>query len=171
MNIPATFKKSDLAPSDEEIEWLWCWLQRNEVQNNAKNVLEFGCGITTLILQDALHPQFLISIEDYQPCIDMVRKHLHRLNFAIFKNWTPVDKYEWNVVLVDSSSCGKWEEGYHRDMVVKAILPHMAPDGIIILHDWKKVASKRAKRVLDKEGWELLDACYTRNGWGIYANT
>jgi hypothetical protein len=168
--IPKGFKKSALAPPQAEIEWMAACFTNLRGIYKPKKVLEFGCGVTTYLLWNYINPRTMISIEDYQPNIDEVRKWIKYPEFGVFKHWDSIYSEYWDLVFIDSSAgCGK-ATGHHRDESLMACMPHLAKHAIVILHDWLHAEGKKPRRILDAnpETWELIDGYHCGRGIGIY---
>ena len=170
---PCPFPPSKLAPSQAELDWLHDWLV---TKCESCRVLEFGCGVTTWCIHEALKRNFGISsgpegysyraIEDFKPCVEAVKKHLPGI--IVTDNWEGIGKYYRELVFVDSS-CGCGLPGLHREICVKAVEDHQAAGDILILHDWRKRSGKAARAYVESCGkYELIDSFNGRTGLGIY---
>ena len=159
MNIP--FPVGRLALRKEERIWLSNVLKKYK----ADNILEFGCGASTWIINESLKPSKYTAIEDYQPNIDMIKDHCP--NVKIIDNWDFSENEQYDFVFVDSSAgCGI--RGMHRDKAIIASEPYMTDDCILAIHDWNTNLGKKPRAYLEQRGWELLDSTPLRKGLGVY---
>lgn len=71
--IPKGFVPARRSPPFSELEALYIWLCKN-YKGKVTNVLEFGCGVTSVVLSQSLNPSRYVCVEQFQPCIDMVKK-------------------------------------------------------------------------------------------------
>jgi len=182
LEIPKDFKVSKRAPTKYEINWLYNLLS-SEKYNEYKGhkILEFGCGVTSLILNQTLKPAVHVSVEKYEPCINMCKKFIAPFFVVQYWNEIPQDKYD--VIFVDSSS-GAIKDKYNSSLGRRWLLNKRKPfrddaidysvhfstsRTIYILHDWNyKWFWLLPREYLDKKGYKLIDSCDVSHGWGIY---
>lgn len=173
MNIPKTFKRSKRAPSKEELEWLYNWLHENKEKYNLNKVLEFGCGITSWILNNAIKPEIHVAMEIYKPCIKTTLEHVPDIKI-IQTIWDDIPKISYDVIFIDGSSgcppkIAAKGKGIYRKEALKYSKEIMAKNALIIIHDWrhKKIGWLRLRNYLD-ENYEFIDGCKIGYGFGIY---
>lgn len=166
---PCPFPPSKLAPSQSELDWLYDWLISNNIM--AAGIIEFGCGVTTWALyhgalDTGLDQKSYLCFEDYQPCVDAIRKFLTCVD--IQTEWKHIKWNQADLVFVDSS-CGCGKPGLHREDCVKAVEDHQSDGDILIIHDWRKKSGRKARAYLESCGkYELIDSFDGRTGLGIY---
>ena len=184
MNIPSIFKISKLAPTMQELEWLHHWLKENirwtgygggQVAQEWM-ILEFGCGITTYVIANAICLWYSYHIiETYQPNIDSISEYITENEndycdsneILIYNNWDHIKDELWDIIFVDSS-CGCGLKGYHREKTIQAAEPFMADDCIVAIHDWRRRGGQKPRAYLESNGYKLI-ACYDKqNGIGVY---
>lgn len=175
--IPIGFKRSEKAPPDIDIEWLVAFLTIQGASRRFTSIVEFGCGITTILTHSILRPTIYIALETFQPCIDEVRRHISAPGFAIFKNWDSIKAYRWDFVFIDGSSgCGA-EKGHHRDLALRAAMLRLHNGAIILFHDSKHAEGKKVERVIKQHNsehpqnpslFEWADSSFNGRGWAAY---
>lgn len=158
----ADFPRSRVSPSQAELDWLAAYLREKPF----KSVVEFGCGVTTAVIYEALPWARYLAIEDFEhPGIAEINKRYPAI--TIEKNWENIELYKWDLALVDSSAgCGC--DGLNRDKAAQAVVDHLQPGGVILIHDWKGRSGKKPRAWLESNGWRLVDHCDAGTGWGAY---
>jgi len=174
MAFPKSFVISKRAPSKVEIRLLHEWLSEN-CKGKIKSVLEFGCGITTLALNESIEPEIHVCFEQFKPCIETVKQHVPTVQI-IESDLHGIPKHPYDLILVDSSTgaplgLDTLEGNAFRDDAIKYVEAFCAKDRIFIVHDWnhRQASWRRPRRYLEKNGYTLLhkidEAGY---GFGIY---
>jgi hypothetical protein len=172
--VPSTFEISRRAPPISELKSLWEWLYKNYNQKR-KNVLEFGAGITSWVLSDAVEPQNQVCMETFPLCINMVKKHVPNIK-VVNTNWSGIPKGSYDLLFVDSCTAPppglkplKFEVPFRDDAIeyVKAMLTN---DAVVIIHDWchKDFRWREHRRYLEANGFKLIWSCQGRFGFGAY---
>ena len=157
------FEFSKLAPSVAELEWLHNYL--SEMNDSINSVLEFGCGITTWVINDALEASKYMAIEEFEQCIKDVNTHVPSVKIS--NNWDSFKGETFDLVFVDSSAgCGM--KGLNRDKALIASLPCLSEESIVIIHDWRKRSGKAPRKYLEDAGWDLIAKCEIKSGLGVY---
>lgn len=174
IQLPTTFKPSKRAPSIDELDWLYQWLKQDSEKTNISTVLEFGCGITSWIIQEATHPKTHIAMEAYQPCIDITKSHCPNIEF-VTTTWSDIPKIEYQLIFVDASTNppkdlkplnGKY---CFRNDAIKYIGDCLSEDGIIIIHDWCYGRGWEVTReYLEANNYSLIDSYTSKHGIGVY---
>lgn len=175
LEIPETFKASSRSPQPNELRWLYDWLLENKDKyNDGKKILEFGCGITSWVLNEAIKPERHVAVELYAPCIKMTKKHLPSIEM-IKTTWDDIPKIEYDVVFVDSSTAPP--KGLkpmaarivYRDDAIKYAEAFQSKKALVIMHDWNYKGPWRLHRkYVEANGYNLLGSLATRYGLGIY---
>lgn len=173
IELPKTFTPSKRAPSLQELDWLHNWLNNNKKNYDLDKILEYGCGITSWILSDAIMPSIHVAMEAFQPCIDITIKHVPKLQ-VIKTTWDDIPKIQYGVLFVDASTnppkdlkpIGKFP---FRDDAIKYSEAFVAKNAIVILHDWNyKIGWRKPREYVEAHGYSLIDSISTRYGMGIY---
>ena len=169
VSFPKTFSWSRMAPTRRELRWFHDYL--SEMRNGkAWKVLEFGCGISTWAINDALQPDIYLAIEAYEPSMQEVSKHCP--NVILKKKWGPIKQRRWNFIFVDSSAGYRNLHpvpGLFRRECIRFAEKSMTPDCLVSIHDWRhRLYSKRARRYLERSGYELVNSFTGRTGIGVY---
>jgi predicted O-methyltransferase YrrM len=158
------FEPSELAPSQKEMAWLYEFL--GGLNDQINSVLEFGCGVTTYVINEAVEPEYYMAVEEFEKCINDVNTHVP--NVKTTQSWKDFEGRKFDLVFVDSSAgCGK-KKGLFRDKAVMAAEPCMTDETIVILHDWKRRSGKAPRAYLESNGWELVASFDGRTGLGAY---
>jgi hypothetical protein len=160
------FKRSRFAPKEFELVWILDWCKKNKFER----VLEFGCGITTLVIYEGLsvsnnfNLKRYVTAENYEPSILEVKKFLHvPLDIEIVKTWKEIPKDNFDFVFIDSSSgCGK--AGIHREKAV-ILLESWLSNPFIMIHDYINGAGKKIRRYLESKNYTLIDSL--NQGYGV----
>ena len=171
VSFPETFNWSCMAPTKKELKWFHKYLSKMHMRNGkAWKVLEFGCGISTWTINNALQPDTYLAIETYKPSIQEVSRYCP--NVIISKKWDPIRKGGWNFIFVDSSAGYRNlipVPGLYRRECIRFAEKFMAPDCLISIHDWHhRLYSKRARRYLERSGYKLVNSFISTTGIGIY---
>jgi len=171
IELPKTFPPSKRAPMLNELDWLHNWLSKNK---QLDTVLEFGCGITSWIISDALKPKLHIAMEGFQPCIDMTLKHVPNIQM-VKTTWDDIPKIPYRMMFVDASTNApaslKPMNGSYpfRDDAIKYSEPFIAKDCVVIIHDWNyKPGWRVPRKYLEDHGYKLIDSLATKFGMGVY---
>ena len=183
---PENFKVSSRAPTKKEIRWLYKILSSEKYSSyRGKKVLEFGCGITSYAISQALDPKLYIAVENFQPCMDMCKIHIPGIQF-VSTDWSDIPKNKYNVVMVDASSCppkglklvnavsrqGVPVEKHapFRDDAINYILPYTKNTTIFICHDafhnnpvWHMPCI-----FLENHGYECIDSFAFKKGIAVF---
>lgn len=166
-SIPETFKFSDLAPTRDELKFIYDWLIANKIDGD---VLEFGCGITTWAVYNAVKPKNYFALETHPGCLVSMHEHLPQVKI-IATTWNDIPKIPYGVVFVDSS-VGRpaGGDGIYRDEAAKYGINLAARDAVVILHDVnmnRRGYQNTIKAVLAEEFKEVA-RFKGRTGVGIY---
>lgn len=173
MIIPATFTPSKRAPSLQELDWLHNWLSGNKDKYNLEKVLEYGCGITSWVLFDALNPKIQVAMEAFQPCIDITVKHVPNIQM-IKTNWNDIPKIKYDVLFVDASTnpppdLKPMHKTIFRNDAIKYSESFISEKAIVILHDWNyKEGWRLPRKYVEDNGYTLIASLSTKFGFGIY---
>jgi len=175
LEYPLKFKVSKRAPSKSEMEWLNNWLDSQSWGEDLK-VLEFGCGITTWVINNSLKPSKYYCVEDFKPCINQVKDHVKNVQF-ISTTWDDIPKEKYDLVFVDASSCapkglvsiiGEGEIVF-RDDAIHYVMDFVSDDCFFIVHDWcYRSGWLRSKRYFEARNYKLIDSFKKEHGWGVY---
>jgi len=171
IELPKTFPPSRRAPPLEELDWLHHWLSKNN--KGLDTVLEFGCGITSWVISDALKPKLYVAMEGFQPCINMTEKHVPKIQI-VKTNWDDIPRIGYNVLFVDASTnppkhLKPMGKRIFRDDAIKYSENFIAKDAIVILHDWNyKEGWRLPRKYVEDKGYVLIDSLSSRYGMGIY---
>ncbi len=163
-DVPADFPISAIAPNRAERDWLHTWCLKNGPK--LAYVLELGAGVSTFVIWSALKPITYIAVEPYEPCAETVRKWVPAVE--IVDSLGDLKEYAggYNMLFVDSSC--DLGQGYHRTEAIQAVLPFLAEECVIIVHDFNRPASAGPRAWLPKNHWKLVESTDHRNGWGCY---
>ena len=178
MNLPKTFKPSSRSPAKIELRWLHEWLCENKGKyNESKKVLEFGCGVTSWVLNDSLKPEVHVVMEAFEPCIQSTLHHIPSIQ-VVRTTWGDIPKINYDIIFVDASTHPpkglkpmilRAKHRVFRDDVVKYVEDFQADNALIILHDWNyKEGYKAPRRYVESKGYPLVASLKTHYGFGIY---
>jgi hypothetical protein len=163
MKLPDGLKRAKLSPFDKELAWLHDYLKNLDIPRPIK-VLEFGCGITSWVIEDALKPDKHVAVEEYQEAMDTVNKYCS--NVEIIENWDFPDE-DYGLVFVDSSA-GSGMAGLNRDKAMIAAESFMREGAIVIMHDWHHGSGSGPRKYAESAGYELITSFSNRRGFGVY---
>ena len=175
MEYPLTFEPSRRAPSKKEMDWLHNWIKSKSFPQNSK-ILEFGCGITTWVISDAIGEyEKYLCVENFEPCINKVKQHVKKVDF-ISTSWADIPKEPYNLVFVDASSCPPKNlksiipgATLFRDDAINYVINFTSDDCVFIIHDWcYKLSWLRPQKYFTELNYKLIDCLKTRHGIGIY---
>lgn len=172
--LPARFQMSKLAPTRLELSELYAlmrlwrqvvWMTK---QKRTLRVLEFGCGVTTAAIVLGLgEPYEYFAMEEYQPCVDEVRKYFPHVHvgscLGIFLD-TQADK-PLDVLFVDSSA-GLGIKGLHRRRCLE--LTKCLVDGLVVVHDWNTRSGREIRKYIEGMGWYEFAKSSDKNGWAAF---
>jgi predicted O-methyltransferase YrrM len=162
LQLPDDVKYYKKAPRKEELEWLYYNIQELE----PKRILEYGTGLTTMAINQALRPERYVVICDEEDKVKKVREYVPNAEFR--EDWNfDEDTDEFDLVFVDSSS-GSGIKGLHRDLAIKAVEPFMAPNCVVVIHDWTHKMGSAAKNYLEQNNWVLEKFTAQHRGFGFY---
>jgi len=170
--IPESFVLSRRCPSLKELEELYLFLNGKKFNN----VLEFGCGVTSWVLYSALKYEKYISVEQFQPCIDTVKKHVP--NIEIIGYWEQIPKMKYDLLFVDASTGApaglkprsSTNKVAFRDDAIDYVKDLLHKDSLVIIHDWnhKQYNWRVHRRYLEDNGYECVWNCPVGYGFGAY---
>jgi len=156
------------------LEWLYDWLCENKGHyNESKKVLEFGCGVTSWVLNNALKPEIHVAMEAHEPCIKDTIEHVPDIQI-IKTTWDDIPKIPYDIIFVDASTnppkgLKTFRKRAWRDDAVKYVEDFQADDALIILHDWSyRGAWLRPRKYLEAKEYPLIAHFSARYGLGIY---
>ena len=171
--FPSGFS-SKRAPRRDELEALWNWLYTN---HNGKEwrVLEFGSGITSWVLNDAIHPELHVCVEQFPISIENVIKHVPSVQI-VSTDWSDIPKHDYNMLFMDSSTGAPKDlspliatAGVFRHDAIHYVRDMIAKDAIVIMHDWNHKAKWRLSRTyLEENGYDLIWSYTSKYGFGAY---
>lgn len=118
----------------------WLFMKKVITDNNVRTVLEFGPGLSTLLLSD--HVEKIVAYENEQRFIDKI-KHMiaDNVEIRVFDgvDCSSIGDEKFDLVFVDGPSGGKT-----REFTIKAASEH---SDIVIVHDggrkWEKIWQKK----------------------------
>ena len=161
------------SPPLGELHALWDWLT-TIANGRGGQVLEFGCGCTTWVLQQTLSPANLVCVETFPRCIEPVRQHIPQA--TIVGSWDQIPRVPYNFMLVDSStgapsnlpSLVSQSFPFRDDAIAYAL--EFCCRNVVIVHDWchRQLAFHAPKRYLESSGFQLLWSHTGRRGFGAY---
>lgn len=178
LEIPSSFVRSKRSPTLPELEALYDFLEPYNEKIDAPNILEFGCGITSYVISEALYKFYAyVAVETFQPCIDMVKQHC--IGIEVVNNWNAIPEEQYDIMFVDGSA------GYPENLKPIAPIPAckipfrndaidytkhmMKPNGIIILHDHNHTYNyQMPRRYLENFQWKLIWEYKGKYGLGAY---
>lgn len=169
LEIPPTFKVGRFAPPDADLQWLFQWCVRVQ----PRIVLEFGCGVTSLAIQTACHPERHVAIEDHQPTIDNATAFLPLLEVECM-HLANVPALNFDMVLIDSSALfiPAGADGVRRSDAAIFAEALASPDAYYLVHDWcptgRSYTGEGPKLYLEMMGYTLVDSFVSSRGWGVY---
>ncbi len=169
MIFPKSFPFSKLAPTAKELEWMNDWLSKN-IKPNSK-VLEFGCGITSWVIDQSIHPSVYVAIEHFQKCIIDTLAHVPKIKM-ITTTWHEIPQDVYDFVFIDSSAgYPPGGNGLYRDKTIEFIESQkMIHDkSIIMIHDWHHRSGAASRKLLERTGYKLLASFNNRTGVGVYS--
>lgn len=156
------FQSCRYSPTDRELQWLYDWCIRQKINK----ILEFGCGATTVVLQEGCHPSIHVIVENLELSIGPIRNKYKNL-FLVNTNWNDIPIHDYDMILIDSSACYNIQ-GNHRGKALEHAIKLTQKDHVIIIHDWHKRYGKIARMFIEKYPYELIDHVIDRSGFGIY---
>tara|TARA_Y100000034_G_scaffold135228_1_gene206240 strand:- start:4589 stop:5119 length:531 start_codon:yes stop_codon:yes gene_type:complete len=167
--LPKDFKPSALAPTNEELDWMYNALQPYKEQIHS--VLEFGCGVTTWAVWSSVEPESYVSIETFQSCIDQVNHFIPQVEIHTDR-WDDFTRlYKYDFVLVDGSTGfgPKDRSGVFRYEAILFAEQFMNPEALVMLHDHdrNRVGYKKARGYLE-DNYDYLYSFSHRSGVGLY---
>lgn len=171
--LPDTFQRSKRSPLVEELEFIHNFISKYNFEN--PSVLEFGGGITTWTISNALESwSSYCCVETYMPQVEQIEKHLTEIKCV--QNWNDIPQIPYNLVFVDSSSGSPKDlksvrEGgiVFRDDAVNYVLPFVSEEAVFIFHDWcYKKEWQYAWRFLESKGYKLIDSYKSKFGVGVF---
>lgn len=172
--LPETFKRSRRSPLISELNWIYSWIVSKNFEKC--NILEFGGGITTWTISEALNKKWELycCVETYLPQVEQIKSHIHGIECV--DSWDKIPPINYNIIFVDSSS--GWPKGLKsirtgqkifRDDAVNYSLKFANNDTYYILHDWSyKGQWLFAPKFLLNNGFKLVDSHRNRFGVGIF---
>ena len=173
IELPSTFKLSGRSPRMGDLTWMHWWLTTNKNNYSMKNVLEFGCGVTSWFLFDGIKPDKYVAMETYKGCVNMVSSHIPQIQM-ITTNWDDIPKIPYDVMFVDGSAGAPkgWVPVYppriFRADPIKYAEGFISEKCIVILHDHDYKGWVVAKNYVVENGYLLLDSFRSKHGTGIY---
>lgn len=169
MILPKTFPFSKLAPTEKELVFMNNWLATSTLRGC--KVLEFGCGITSWAINDALKPSVYVAIEHWPQCIKDTIKHIPNINM-ITTTWHQIPQDVYGFVFIDSSAgYPPGGNGLYRDKAIEFIESQKMIDkkSVIMIHDWHANSGKGSRRLLERTGYRLIASFNDRTGVGVYS--
>lgn len=170
--FPSGFS-SKRAPRRDELEALWNWLYTN-YHSRDKKVLEFGSGITSWVLNDALNPKLHVCVEQFPISVENVIKQVPSVQI-ITRDWSNIPKYDYDILFVDSSTGAPKDlksldiGGIFRHDAIHYVRDMITKDAIVIIHDWNhKPRWMQARKYLESNGYGLLWSYASKYGFGAY---
>ena len=168
--FPSGFS-SKRAPRRDELEALWIFLKKID---NVDSILEFGSGITSWVLYNALSPKKYVSVESFEISVNNVKKNVP--NVEIVDTWDKIPNYNYDIVFIDSSTgapkglqCLYPQWGVFRHDAIHYVRDLIKKDTIVIMHDWNHKAKWRVTRTyLEENGYELVWSYTSKYGFGAY---
>ena len=173
LSIPSTFKRTKRCPNKEELRFLHNIVKKLIPEDS--NILEFGCGITTLAITQALKGEYrYIAVEQFKVCIKPVKQHIETVEF-ITTDWNDIPEIEYDLIFVDSSTgappkLAPVDKKIFRKDSIKFSEPMLKENGYMITHDWNyhRPQWKNAARYPEKLGMTLVDSLESYFGLGVY---
>lgn len=168
MIFPKTFPFSKLAPSVAELEWINSWLQVNIPKG--KKVLEFGCGITSWVINESIQPSKYVAMEHYNQCIIDTLKHVPNINI-IKTTWHQIPQDVYDFIFIDSSAgYPPGGDGIFRNKAIEFIESQQMVHNktIIMIHDWHHRSGKSSRKYLENNNYKLIGSFSDRTGVGAY---
>jgi hypothetical protein len=169
MIFPKTFPFSKLAPTKDELAWISTYLTSCNLKNC--KVLEFGCGITSWIINESLNPNTYIAIEHYQQCIIDTLKHVPKIKI-ITTTWHQIPQDVYDFIFIDSSAgYPPGGDGLFRDKAVEFIESQdmVNNKSLIMIHDWHHRSGNKARKYLEENNYKLIASFKNRTGVGVYS--
>lgn len=169
ISFPKTFPFSQLAPTEKELDWMNTWLKAN-VKQNCK-VLEFGCGITSWIINEALKPEIYVAMEHYPQCIKDTLKHVPNIKM-VQTTWHQIPQDVYDFIFIDSSAgYPPGGDGLYRDKAIEFVESQQMIHNktFIMVHDWHARSGKGSRKYLEKNGYKLAGSFSDRTGVGVYS--
>lgn len=172
-NFP--FAPSRRAPPLQDLQFMHNWLQNKSFTK----ILEFGGGITTYVIADALKKfEKYVCVENYQPCIENISTHIENIEI-VQDSWNSIPKEEYDFIFVDSSSCApkglksinKNQSAIFRDDALHYIMDFVHPNCYFMVHDWSYHGGwLRVKKYFEdrNKNFTLIDSFKSKHGVGIY---
>ena len=160
------------SPSKEEILHMINWIESKQLPRDA--FLEFGCGISTWYLSQMDFQEY-VTVEDYEPALIQVRKHLPTIQ--IVGKWTEIPVQKYRYVFVDSHVGGSAGGKERYKALEYAFANHLIMDNaLIISHDHVPVADMGSVcsittgwyGVINRYGWKLVHQIPLRRSFGMY---
>jgi hypothetical protein len=169
MIFPKTFPFSKLAPTEKELIWISTYLTSCNFKNC--KVLEFGCGITSWVINESLKPKIYVAMEHYQQCIIDTLKNVPKINI-ITTTWHQIPQDVYDFVFIDSSAgYPPGGDGLFRDKAIEFVESQkmINDNSFIMIHDWHARSGKSSRNYLEKNNYKLRASFNDRTGVGIYS--
>jgi hypothetical protein len=173
--IPPSFTLSRRCPSIQELQALWTWLDTN-YKDKIKSVLEFGCGVTSWVLHNTIKHEKYVIVEQFQPCIETVKKHVSNIEIVDFWDKIPANKYD--LLFVDASTGApaglkpraSTNRVPFRDDAIDYVKDMLHQNSIVIIHDWqhRHYNWRVHRRYLEDNGYKCIWSCPIGYGFGAY---
>lgn len=180
MNIsyPNNFVKSKRSVPENDLEFLYNFINNNK-WNNTVNILEFGCGPSSIVIYSAFknsncYPKYY-SMEKVPFCIENLKlaKDIN-INF-ITTDWNDIPKTGYDFIFVDSSTGAPkgltpLKSKLFRADACKYAINLLNDNGFIALHDWNyKGLWREARNYMDsRTDFSLVANINSHHGVGIY---
>jgi len=119
----------------------WNMLSKFIDENNIKNILEIGCGYSTILLSKK-DINKLISLDTNKKWIEIVRSNLSRQNIELIEyNYPDFPNIEdsFDLVFVDGPASSKYYEGRKHSMVFA-----QKKAKFIAIHDYSRKEERKA---------------------------
>ena len=177
--IPNDYFVSKRSPPLKELEGLYQILKQEEFKN-VNSVLEFGCGITSYLLNITLKPKNFIAFEQFKPCIDSTKKYVKNIN-VLETDWNDIPKQVYDVIFVDSTTgfpkgrkrleAKDKHQPFRDDSIDYSLEQGFANDKtLFILHDWSHRSEpfRLHRKYLEDRNYKLVFSIPGRFGFGGY---
>ena len=169
------WRRTRMSPTKEECYELINYLQAFRTHFKCDSFLEFGCGVSTWYLSQMNFDTY-VAVEEYQPAIKQVNKHLP--NIPVVTKWEDIPKQKYHYVFVDSHAGGDAQGNERHKPFEYAIENDLLYDNTIMFaHDHTMVEDGDTSRqsittgwhgVMNKYGWKLTHQIKHRKNFGIY---
>lgn len=174
--IDCPWRRSRMSPKKDEMSTLMDYMI--SLNNGFDSLLEFGCGVTTWYLSQMEFKKY-VSVEEYEPAINHVRKNLPHI--PVVTKWTDIPKEKYHYVFVDSHAGGDADATEREKPLVYAIENDLLYDNtIMIAHDHTMVEDGDISRrsittgwhgAMNQYGWKLTHQIKLRKSFGVYERT